>query len=68
MSGKGSNPRPFSVSQDQFASNWEATFGKKKREPSDEEISAYDNERLVTRYDKISTDHTPAAHDTTTAR
>lgn len=28
--GKGSAPRPFSVSQDQFASNWDAIFGKKK--------------------------------------
>ncbi len=28
--GKGSSPRPFSVSQDQFASNWDAIFGKKK--------------------------------------
>jgi hypothetical protein len=30
MSGKGSSPRPFSVSQDTFASNYEAIFGKKK--------------------------------------
>lgn len=28
--GKGSAPRPFSVSQEQFASNWEAIFGKKE--------------------------------------
>jgi hypothetical protein len=27
--GKGSAPRPFSVSQEQFAANWEAIFGKK---------------------------------------
>lgn len=30
MSGKGSSPRPFSVSQEQFASNWEIIFGKNK--------------------------------------
>lgn len=54
MSGKGSRPRPFSVSQDTFASNWDAIFGKAKLQASDEEIAAYDNERLVTRYDKIS--------------
>jgi len=32
MSGKGSTPRPFSVTQNQFASNWDAIFGKKKVE------------------------------------
>ena len=30
--GKGSKPRPFSVSQDQFAQNWNAIFGKKHEE------------------------------------
>ena len=30
--GKGSSPRPYSVSQDQFANNWDAIFGKKKKE------------------------------------
>ena len=29
MSGKGSSPRPFSVSADTFASNFDAIFGKK---------------------------------------
>jgi hypothetical protein len=29
MSGKGSSPRPFSVSQDKFAENWDRVFGKK---------------------------------------
>lgn len=28
--GKGSKPRPFSVAQDQFATNWERIFGKKQ--------------------------------------
>ena len=27
--GKGSSPRPFSVNQEQFASNWDTIFGKK---------------------------------------
>jgi hypothetical protein len=30
MSGKGSRPRPYSVSQDTFASNWDAIFKKKE--------------------------------------
>lgn len=29
MSGKGSRPRPYSVSQEQFGNNWDAIFGKK---------------------------------------
>jgi hypothetical protein len=28
--GKGSNPRPFSVDQKTFESNWELAFGKKE--------------------------------------
>lgn len=28
--GKGSAPRPIEVDHNTFASNWEATFGKKK--------------------------------------
>jgi len=27
---KGSSPRPYSVSQDKFASNWDAIFKKKQ--------------------------------------
>ena len=29
--GKGSAPRPYSVSQEQFSNNWDAIFGKKKK-------------------------------------
>lgn len=29
--GKGSAPRPYSVSQEQFANNWDAIFSKKKK-------------------------------------
>lgn len=51
MSGKGSRPRPYSVKLDKFDSNWDAIFGKKH--PVDQTvINAYDNERLVSQYDK----------------
>jgi len=30
MSGKGSTPRPFSVSQEEFAENFDRIFGPKK--------------------------------------
>ena len=32
MSGKGSRPRPLSVSQKQFAENWDAAFNKYKQD------------------------------------
>ncbi|MAF88889.1 MAG: hypothetical protein CL963_03495 [Euryarchaeota archaeon] len=31
--GKGSSPRPFSISQQKFADNYEACFGKKESNP-----------------------------------
>lgn len=31
MSGKGSRPRPYSVSQETFSSNWDNIFGKKSQ-------------------------------------
>lgn len=30
--GKGSKPRPYSVDQKTFENNWDAIFGKKKKE------------------------------------
>lgn len=30
MSGKGSAPRPFNVSNDEYANRWDAIFGKDK--------------------------------------
>lgn len=33
MSGKGSRPRPYSVSQEQFGNNWDSIFGKKDMTP-----------------------------------
>lgn len=54
MAGKGSRPRPYSVSQDQFAANYDVIFGKKKK--TDETVlDAYNNERLVSKYDKEDT-------------
>jgi hypothetical protein len=33
MNGKGSKPRPFSVSQDEFQKNWDEIFAKKATVP-----------------------------------
>ena len=55
MAGKGSRPRPYSVSQEQFAANYDAIFGKKKK--TDESVlDAYNDERLVSKYDKEDKD------------
>jgi hypothetical protein len=37
--GKGSRPRPYSVSQAQFGDNWDAIFKKKKHENGDQRIT-----------------------------
>lgn len=37
--GKGSSPRPFSVSNQEYAARWDAIFGKDKPEKLDEEAS-----------------------------
>jgi hypothetical protein len=47
--GKGSAPRPMSVKYEDFANSFDRIFGKKKSNP---DLSVYDNERLVTNYDK----------------
>jgi hypothetical protein len=46
--GKGSKPRPFSVSQEEFDNRWEAIFSKKDKpadeQSADEEITDHSNE------------------------
>jgi hypothetical protein len=51
MSGKGSSPRPFSVDRKKFEENWDRIFNK-KQEPSDEYLDVYNEERLVSKFDK----------------
>ncbi len=46
--GKGSRPRPFSVDQQTFDSNWETIFGRKEQssesDSEDKEITDHSNE------------------------
>lgn len=47
--GKGSRPRPFSVSQEEFDNRWENIFGKKNKSEetensSDKEITDHSGE------------------------
>jgi hypothetical protein len=37
--GKGSRPRPYSVSQEQFAANYDAIFGKKNMTPKSTQMN-----------------------------
>ena len=48
--GKGSSPRPYSVSQEEFANNWDSIFGKKKKSTTPEDNQKKDdNERTLDR-------------------
>lgn len=49
--GKGSSPRPFSVDKKKFDENWDRIFSKKKEE---DPLDAYNEERLVSKFDKKS--------------
>lgn len=40
MSGKGSKPRPFSVDQDTFVSNWDNIFKNKKKTEQEKQHEA----------------------------
>ena len=42
--GKGSSPRPYSVSQEEFANNWDAIFGKKKKSTTPEDNQKKDDD------------------------
>ena len=55
--GKGSKPRPFSVTQREYETRWDAIFGRDLKEEKQEDttaLEAYNNERLVSKYDKIN--------------
>ncbi len=59
---KGSRPRPYSVSQDTFANNYDAIFGKKDRrqvedsQAEDEAFKAVDNSNQNTYNTSTETD------------
>lgn len=41
MSGKGSRPRPYSISQSEFGNNWDAIFSKKTAEQQVDKPDCY---------------------------
>ena len=47
--GKGSKPRPYSVSQEEYDNRWEAIFGRDKQKESTDNLQKQlsdENERL----------------------
>jgi hypothetical protein len=54
--GKGSKPRPFSVSQKEYDTRWDAIFGRDLKEEKSVDntvLETYNDERLVSKFDKI---------------
>jgi hypothetical protein len=54
--GKGSSPRPYSVSQDEYSKNWDAIFKKDPRTIEDQknEDEAFERIRLNSETDKLT--------------
>ncbi len=58
--GKGSKPRPFSVSQREYDTRWDAIFGRDLKEEKivdDRVLETYNNRRLVSKFDKSQNKH-----------
>lgn len=55
--GKGSKSRP--VNRQKFADNWDAIFGK-KTEVKEDVLDTYNDERLVSKFDKAAVEPTYA--------
>jgi hypothetical protein len=57
MSGKGSSPRPFSVSQAEFGNNFDRIFAKNKAKDIDEAVqSVYNSNSTVEETDARTLD------------
>ncbi len=54
--GKGSSPRPYSVSQDEYSKNWDAIFRKDPRiiEDQKNEDEEFERIKLNSEMDKIT--------------
>ena len=62
--GKGYGRRPQLVANDQVESNWETIFGTKQPKPVDKDaLDVYNEERLVSKYDKANLQPTNTKKD-----
>lgn len=50
--GKGSKPRPISVSDIEYADRWDTIFGKDKK-PELKEVVEYDSRKMLTEVDPL---------------
>ena len=56
--GKGSKPRPFSISQQEYDNRWDNIFSrdlKEEKSIDDRVLETYNDERLVSKFDKEKT-------------
>jgi hypothetical protein len=51
--GKGSSPRPYSVSQEKFSNNWDTIFGKNKKVQTDSEVDKVERNNEETQEVKL---------------
>ncbi len=56
MSGKGSSPRPLSVTYEEYESNWDNIFGKKPVEYTDDRLLTNDYQDILSTYDCFDLD------------
>jgi len=62
--GKGYGRRPQIAPNDQVESNWETIFGSKRPKPVDKDtLDVYNEERLVSKYDKANLQPTNTKKD-----
>ena len=47
MSGKGSNPRPFSISQQEYETRWDAIFCRDLKDEEDQKLEDEAFEQLA---------------------
>lgn len=55
--GKGSKPRPLSVTPEEFAANWDTIFGKKKTEQERVVEAARDENERMEMYERRGSQH-----------
>lgn len=53
MSGKGSSPRPYSVSQKKFADNWDRIFNKPTPQEVDDDILEKEEFEAIDKLNKL---------------
>jgi len=61
--GKGSSPRPFSVSQDEYDNRWDNIFGRDKPKPDNTGTSKNEYYDVLTTEDALLEEHITSTVD-----